>query len=265
MTGRLQGKVALVSGSTRGIGRSIAEHFAAEGAKVVVTGRTVEKGQKVVSRISEAGGEAEFVPLDVTDERSVQEAVEATVERFGGLSVLVNNAAPTADVASTIKPVAELETEEWERILRGTLTGNVFWASKYAWPHLAASDSASIINISSGQSLAGYKGFAAYGTAKGGVNSLTRTLAVEGAADGIRANCILVGRVVALKGDSGHHTGGGRLTRIGHPMDIAYAATWLASDEAEFATGALIPVDGGFSINGDAVADAERQAAASDT
>lgn len=258
---RMSGKVALVTGSTRGIGRSIAEHFASEGAKVAVTGRTVERGQKVVDRIREAGGEAEFFELDVTSEASMQAVVEATVARFGALHTLVNNAAPTGVVATSVKPLHEYSTEEWEAILTGTLTGNVFWACKYAWPHLARAEGASILNISSGQSVAGFKGFSAYAAAKGGVNSLTRSLAAEGSADGIRANCILVGRVVALKGDIGGHKGGGRLTRIGNPMDIAYAATWLASEEAEFATGSLVTVDGGFSINGDAASESEQEAA----
>ncbi|GAB2983039.1 SDR family oxidoreductase [Amycolatopsis acidiphila] len=256
----MAGKVALVSGSTRGIGRSIAEHLASEGAAVVVTGRTVEKGEKVVNRIREAGGKAEFLRLDVTDEDNVREVVEETVRRFGSLSTLVNNAAPTDVVASTVKHVADYTTEEWNRVLVGTLTGNVFWASKYAWPHLAAADGASIVNISSGQAIAGFKGFGAYGAAKAGVSSLTRTLAVEGAKDGIRANSVLVGRVVASRGDSGHHTGGGRLTRMGNPMDIAYAVAYLASDRAEFVTGTQLTADGGFSINGDAVTDAEAAA-----
>ncbi|MBW0103986.1 SDR family NAD(P)-dependent oxidoreductase [Pseudonocardia sp. KRD291] len=260
MAGLMQGKVALVSGSTRGIGRSIAEHLAAEGAKVAVTGRTVEKGEKVVARIREAGGEAEFLALDVTDEQSVREVIERTVERFGVLTTLVNNAAPTDVVAGTIKSVAETSTEEWNRILVGTLTGNVFWASKYAWPHLAASEGASIVNISSGQAIAGFKGFGAYGAAKGAIDALTRTLAVEGGPDGIRANSVLVGRVVALRGDAGHHTGGGRLTRIGNPMDIAYAVAYLASDHAAFVTGSRLTSDGGFSINGDAVTSAEAAA-----
>ena len=228
---------------------------------MVVAGRTRDKGEKVVARIREAGGTAEFLRLDVTDENSVRETIEAVVERFGGLTTLVNNAAPTALVARTVKPVAGYTTEEWEEILRGALTGSVFWATKYAWPHLAQAEGASIVNISSGQSVAGFSGFGAYGAAKAGVNSLTRTLAVEGSAHGIRANCILVGRVVALRNDAGHHTGGGRLTRIGRPMDIAYAATWLASDEAEFVTGSLVTVDGGFSINGDAVSGSDQQLA----
>lgn len=256
MGSRMAGKVALISGSTRGIGRSTAELFAAEGAKVAVTGRTLDKGEKVVSRIREAGGEAEFFPLDIRDETSVQRVIEAVVNRFGTLSTLINNAAPTTEVSTTIKPLADMTTEEWNSILVPTLTGNVFWATKYAWPHLVAAENAAIVNISSGQSLAGFTGFGAYAAAKGGINSLTRVIAVEGAPFGIRCNCIVVGRVVSGRGDSGVGIGagsGGRLTRLGNPMDIAYTATWLASDEAAFVTGDCIAADGGFGINGDAM------------
>jgi len=256
MAGRMDGKVALISGSTRGIGRSIAEHFASEGARVAVTGRTVDKGEKVVDKIKEAGGDGKFFQLDIFDESSVKSVIDAVAAHFGSLTTLVNNAAPTTEVATTVKPLAELTTDEWNTILSGTLTGNVFWASKYAWPHLSAADGASIINISSVQSLVGISGFAAYSAAKGGVNSVTRVLATEGAAYGIRCNNIAVGRVVSGRGDSGVGVGektGGRLTRLGNPMDIAYAATWLASDEGAFVTGEMVTVDGGVAINGDAL------------
>jgi NAD(P)-dependent dehydrogenase (short-subunit alcohol dehydrogenase family) len=253
MGNRLEGKVALISGSTRGIGRSMAQHFATEGAKVAVTGRTVAKGEKVVDLIRQNGGEAEFFPLDITSEESVSSTIDAVVERFGGLTTLINNAAPTDKVAASFKKLHELDTESWNDILLGTLTGNVFWASKYAWPHLKAAEGASILNISSGQSVMGMSGLGAYGAAKGAVNALTRHLAVEGAEDGIRANCIIVGRVVSYAADSGRATGGGHLTRLGNPMDIAYCATWLSSDESAFVTGSLVTADGGFTINGDAL------------
>ncbi len=109
---RMQGKVTLISGSTRGIGRSIAEMFASEGAKVAVSGRTVDRGEKAVARIREAGGDAEFFRLDVTDETSVREVIDATVARFGSLTTLINNAAPTDAVATTVKPLADYSTQE---------------------------------------------------------------------------------------------------------------------------------------------------------
>jgi meso-butanediol dehydrogenase / (S,S)-butanediol dehydrogenase / diacetyl reductase len=253
---RMAGKVALVTGSTRGIGRSMAELFAGEGAKVAVTGRTVEKGEKVVSRIKEAGGEAEFFRLDITDENSIKEVVDGVVDRFGSLTTLVNNAAPTDVVASTVKPLHEYTNDEWDRILLGVLKANVFWATKYAWPHLAAAEGASILNVSSSQSLLGITGFGAYAAAKGGMNSVTLVLAVEGAAQGIRCNGVVVGRVVSGSGDSGVGMGastGGRLTRIGNPMDIAHIALLLSSDEGGFMTGELLVADGGVTINGDAL------------
>ena len=245
---RLEGKVALVSGSTRGIGRSIAQMFAAEGAKVAVTGRTVERGQKVVDLITSEGGEAEFFALDVTQEESVASVIDGVAERFGSLTTLVNNAAPTIEVGSNIKPLVDVTTDEWELILRSALTGNVFWSCKYGIPHLAAAGGGSIINISSGQSVIGMGGFSAYAAAKGGMNSLTRSIAVEAAADNIRCNTIVVGRVVA-KGDAGAGITPGNLTRLGVPNDIAYAATYLASDEAAFVTGSILTADGGFTIN----------------
>jgi NAD(P)-dependent dehydrogenase (short-subunit alcohol dehydrogenase family) len=247
---RLAGRVALVSGSTRGIGRSIAEHFASEGAKVAVTGRTVDRGKKVVERITEAGGEAEFFPLDIADESSVSSVVQQVVDRFGALTTLVNNAAPTATVATTMKPMAEYSTEEWNAILTGTLTGNVFWATKYAWPHLKAAGDATIVNISSGASMMGQTGLSAYGASKGAMNSVTRNIAVEGAPHGIRCNAVIVGRVVAGRSDSG----AGMIKNagaIGTPMQIATTVLFLSCDESSFINGELITADGGLSMNGD--------------
>jgi NAD(P)-dependent dehydrogenase (short-subunit alcohol dehydrogenase family) len=250
---RLAGKVALVSGSTRGIGRSIAEMFGREGARVVVTGRTVDRGHKVVGNIRDAGGEAEFLPLDINDEDSVRSVIEGAVERFGRLDVLVNNAAPTDVVSTTIKPLQDYTTEEWTRILTATLTGNVFWACKFGIPQLERAGGGSIINISSGASVIGMSGVSAYSAAKGGINSLTRGLAVELAGANIRVNTIVVGRVIAHSKDSGVGVGPGHLTRLGAPNDIAYVATWLASDESAFVTGSIVTADGGFSINGEAI------------
>jgi NAD(P)-dependent dehydrogenase (short-subunit alcohol dehydrogenase family) len=183
----------------------------------------------------------------------VRSVVDAVVERFGKLDTLINNAAPTDAVSTTVKPLVDYTTEEWDRILRGTLTGNVFWSCKYAIPHIAAAGGGSIVNISSAQSVVGLSGFSAYAAAKGGMNALTATLAVEVAPANIRVNTIIVGRVISHKADTGVSVGGGHLTRLGIPADIAYAALWLASDESAFVTGSLVTADGGFSINGNAI------------
>jgi NAD(P)-dependent dehydrogenase (short-subunit alcohol dehydrogenase family) len=137
--------------------------------------------------------------------------------------------------------------------MRGTVTGNVFWACKYGIPHLIAAGGGSIVNISSAQAVIGLTGFSAYGAAKGAINALTPILACEGAPHGIRANTIVVGRVISHKADTGVGVGGGHLTRLGIPADIGHIATWLASDESGFITGSLVTADGGFTVNGDAI------------
>jgi NAD(P)-dependent dehydrogenase (short-subunit alcohol dehydrogenase family) len=246
---RLAGKVALISGSTRGIGRTMAEMFAAEGAQVVVSGRSDEKGEKVAARIREAGGDATFVHLDVSDEASVQQVVAATIERYGKLTTLINNAAPTDLVSQGFKPMHELTTDEWQAILRTTLTGNVFWASKYAIPHLIEGGGGSIVNISSGGSIFGVPGISVYSAAKGGMNALTRTMAVEYAEYGIRVNTIIVGRVVAYAQDRGPEMTHMLTGRVGKPSDIGYAALWLAADESEWVTGTAVTADGGQAID----------------
>lgn len=246
---RLEGKVAVVTGSTRGIGRSIAQMFAREGAKVAITGRTVPRGEKVVNIIREAGGDAEFFPLDVTQEDSVRATMDGVADRFGRLDILVNNAAPTVEVGTNIKRLVDNTTDEWNLIILSALTGNVFWSCKYGIPHLVKAGGGSIVNISSGQSVMGTGGFAAYGAAKGAMNALTRTIAVEEAPRNIRCNAIVVGRVLS-PGDAGHGVAPGHLTRLGEADDIAYTATFLASDEAAFITGSLLTADGGFTING---------------
>jgi NAD(P)-dependent dehydrogenase (short-subunit alcohol dehydrogenase family) len=245
---RLDGKVAFISGSTRGIGRTMAEMFAAEGAQVVVSGRSDEKGEKVAARIREAGGDATFVHLDVSDEASVQDAIAATIERYGKLTTLINNAAPTDLVSQGFKPMHELTTDEWQAILRTTLTGNVFWASKYAIPHLIEGGGGSIVNISSGGSIFGVPGISVYSAAKGGMNALTRTMAVEYAEYGIRVNTIIVGRVVAYAADQGPEMTK-VLTRVGKPSDVGYAALWLAADESEWITGTEVTADGGQAVD----------------
>src|SRR5260370_3055941 len=137
--------------------------------------------------------------------------------------------------------------------MRATVTGNVFWACKYAIPHIAAAGGGSIVNISSAQAVSVLPGFSAYGAAKGAITALTPTLAVETAPHNIRVNTIVVGRVISHKADTGVGVGAGHLTRLGIPADIAYIAMWLASEESGFVTGSLVTADGGVPINGHAL------------
>ena len=150
---RLRDKVAFISGSTRGIGRTTAEMFAAEGAKVVVSGRSVDKGEKVAARIREQGGDATFVRLDVSDESSVRGAIAATIERYGTLTTLINNAAPTDLVSAGIKPMHEVTTEEWDAIVRPRSPATCSGPRSTAIPHLIAAGGGSIVNVSSGGSI----------------------------------------------------------------------------------------------------------------
>ena len=250
---RLKDKVVLVTGSTQGVGREMALMFAREGAKVLVTGRTQDLGRKVVEEIRGASGVAEYLPTDVGVEADVANAVQYAVETFGGLTTLVNNAAPTDLMMNSVdNEVTQLTTENWDRIMRLTLT-SVFWGLKYAIPHLLAAESSSVINISSVASLSGAAGIDAYTAAKGGLISLTRSVAVEYGKAGLRSNCLVLGFV---PGDTAAMAQDPTLSplfqnaqlapRFGRPADVASAATWLASDESVFVTGTVIPIDGGM-------------------
>ena len=247
--------VALVTGSTRGIGRAIAERFAREGAAVVVTGRTETAGHAVEAAIRGAGGAAAYVRTDVTREDDVARAVSVAVDRFGGLTTLVNNAAPTDLVGPGRgdRSLAEITDTAWDGIMTGALK-QLVWCARHAVPHLADADGASIVNISSAASLRGTPGIDAYTAAKGAMNALTRSLAVELAPAGIRVNTIVCGMVLTSEGafqmmehpTIGPATRALHLTRLGLPDDIANVAVFLASDEAAYITGVNLPADGGL-------------------
>ena len=251
--GRLDGEVAIVTGSTSGLGRATAEMFAREGAKVLVTGRSIERGREVEQGILAAGGVASFVRADVEQEDDVVNAIAEAVRRFGKLTVLVNNAAPT-DLLSkgTLDgPITELTTERWERVMHGTLT-SVFWGCKYAIPSMISAGHGSIVNISSLTSTRATGGLDAYTAAKAAINGLGRSIALEYGSSNIRCNTIVPGLVVPedqdelraplIKAITRH-----QILQTGRPIDVAYAATYLASPESKFVTGVLLPVDGGIS------------------
>jgi NAD(P)-dependent dehydrogenase (short-subunit alcohol dehydrogenase family) len=227
--------------------------FAAEGAKVVVTGRTRDLGRAVETEIRALGGEAIYVPTDVGHEEEVMAAVDAASGRYGSLTTLVNNAAPTDLMMNSVDgAIADLTTDAWEQIIRLTLT-SAFWATKYALVEMLGREEGSIINISSAAAMSGAVGIDAYTAAKGGMISLTRSVAVEYGPRGIRSNCLVLGFVpgdnAPMAADpalSAAFHGAQLVSRFGHPRDVAYAATWLASDEASFVTGVVLPIDGGM-------------------
>ncbi|NDJ87901.1 SDR family oxidoreductase [Mycolicibacter kumamotonensis] len=254
MTGRLADKVAVVTGSTRAIGRAIAIRFAAEGARVVVTGRTEAHGTQVVAEIESAGGDALFVPADLEDQSQVQELADRAVERFGGLDVLVNNGAATDLVGpgGVDAALLDLDTARWDAILRGCTTTAV-WSSQAALRHMVDGAGGAIVNISSAASTLGTPAMAGYSVAKAGLEALTRSIAVDYAQHGVRANNLVLGFIVsrpsheAMVADPvvGPALRTMQLTRFGRPDDVAAAAAFLASDEASFITGTSLAVDGG--------------------
>lgn len=245
MAGRLEGEVALVTGSTHGIGAHIARLFGSEGAKVVVTGRDAARGNAVVA----AAGDAAFVAADLEDPAAPSQLVGAAVERFGALTVLVNNAV-TTDAQDG--PVTKMSDEDWNRVLAVNLTAPARLC-RHAIPAMATAGHGSIVNISSRAGQRGSPGYAAYAASKGGLDALTRSIAVDHARDGIRCNTVSPGYILnerrdaELDDEKRRRLEAMHLTRLGQPSDVAYAVLYLASREAEFVTGIMLPVDGGSS------------------
>jgi NAD(P)-dependent dehydrogenase (short-subunit alcohol dehydrogenase family) len=252
---RLDGRVALVTGATRGVGEAIARRLSTEGASVVLVGRNAERGEGVVSSIEDTGGQAAFFRGDVSSENDVAGSVAHAVERFGGLHIVVNNAIPTDQMAANMKPLHEYTLEEFEGILRVALSGT-FLTIKYGVPELLRAGGGSIVNISTMASIMGMASLPAYSTAKGGMNALTRYVAAEYGKQGVRCNAIIPGilaneansavtQIPALKtAIEDQHL----VPDLGRNEDVAALAAYLASDEARFVTGAQYVIDGGFSI-----------------
>jgi NAD(P)-dependent dehydrogenase (short-subunit alcohol dehydrogenase family) len=248
---RLAGERALVTGSTSGIGRAVAERFAREGAAVVVTGRDEGRGTAVVDTIRAAGGTAHLVLADLAREDECDRLVSAAVAALGGLSILVNNAV-AAVVDESDGAVGDLTTTAWEATLRVNLSAPM-WLCRAAIPHLVAAGHGSIVNVSSRQAERAARGFTAYIASKSGLNGLTRAIAVDYAAQGVRCNTISPGYVLNERRDAEldperrARLEGMHLTRLGEADDVAHAAVFLASRESELLTGINLPLDGGSS------------------
>ena len=248
---RLDGEIALVTGSTAGIGKAIATVFAAEGACVVVTGRDAGRGKAVVDAIARDGGRSVFHAADLSDEAACAQLVSAAVEEFGALTVLVNNAVGST-VDETDGPVGALSTSSWEATLRVNLTAPM-WLSRAAIPRMVEAGHGSIVNISTRAAERASRGLAAYIASKGGLNALTRSIAVDYADANIRCNTISPGYVLNERRDAEltderrARLEGMHLTRLGEAGDVAHAAVYLASAESEFVTGVNLPLDGGGS------------------
>ena len=246
---RLKGKVAIVTGSTSGIGIGIARLFAAEGAQVIVCGRRKEKGQAVVDRITAEGGKAEYHFMDLTDLSSVDKLIADTAEKYGKIDILVNNA---ANVGLPDGTVLELTLEMWDNIFTSDIRGT-FYAIRCVLPYMQKNGGGSIINIGSMASCGGDLGATAYACAKAGVNMLTSSVALQYGKDNIRCNCIRPGLIVTPENDAivpqmlkDIFLSNIEVNRYGCPEDIGHLCVYFAADESEYVTGQIINVDGGL-------------------
>ena len=246
---RLQGKVAIVTGSTSGIGVGIAQAFAKEGAKVVICGRREAKGQAVVDSIVKEGGEACYHFMDITQTESIEELLKDTAEKYGKIDILVNNA---ANVGLKDGRVDELTLEMWDNIFSSDIRGT-FYAIKCVLPYMIENKGGSIINIGSMASCGGDLGSTAYACAKAGVDMLTKSTALQYGKSNIRCNCVRPGLIVTPDNEAkvpdvlkDIFLNNIMVNRYGCPADIANMCVYLASDESEFFTGQVVTVDGGL-------------------
>lgn len=254
---RLKDKVAIVTGSTSGIGIGIAKLYAAEGAQVVVCGRRVEKGQAVVDSIVADGGKAVFHTMDITDPASIEALVNDTVAQFGKIDILVNNA---ANVALKDGRVDELTIEMWDGIFQSDLRGT-FYITKCVLPHMRKAGGGSIINIGSMASCSGDLGSTAYACAKAGVDMLTQSVALQYGKENIRCNCIRPGLIVTPDNEAkvpqalkDIFLSNIMVNRYGCPDDIGHACVYFGSDESAYVTAQIVTVDGGLNSHAPTVA-----------
>jgi 3-oxoacyl-[acyl-carrier protein] reductase len=244
MTDRLQGKVAIVTGAAHGIGRAIAERYGAEGATVVVSDIDAQGAEAVAAGIRDASGSALAILTDVSKKDSVDRLYDEVLERFGAVDVVVNNAGLT----NTERHFLEGDEAWWDSIHNVNLKGT-FLSALRAANHMARHGGGVIINVSSGGATRAHRGNAAYDATKGGIEALTRAMAVDLAPYGIRVNALIPGSIDSrgmspeIKKERGQAIPMGR---VGEPEEMSGAAVFLASDDAGYVTGQMIAVDGGI-------------------
>jgi NAD(P)-dependent dehydrogenase (short-subunit alcohol dehydrogenase family) len=250
--GRVEGKVAIVTGaaSNPGLGRTTAITLAREGAKVIVTDIDAAGAESCASEIRDAGGEALALHQDVTSEDGWKDIIAATVEAYGRLDVLVNNAG-----IAVLKMVDQMSLADWNRQIEVNLT-SVFLGCKYAMPEMKKAGGGSLVNLSSVAGIIGLANCVAYGAAKGGVRIMSKALAMEGAADNIRSNSVHPGVIwtnMQAQATGSTDIADARvpasrvpLGRVGEPQDIANCVLYLSSDEANYVTGAEFVIDAGM-------------------
>jgi len=246
---RLEGKVVLISGGSRGMGAYEAELFIQEGAKVVVGDVREDEGRALVEKIAEGGWDAVFVRLDVTSETDWAAAVQEAVTRYGKLDVLVNNAGVSARGS-----IEETSVEDWDRVMDINAKG-VFLGTRTAIPEMRKAGGGSIINISSQLGLVGMgESSPQYQASKGAVRIFTKSTAIQYAAEGIRANSVHPGPVITPMTEARRSDAEVQkmmisripLGRYGESADVAYGVLYLASDESSFVTGSELVIDGGW-------------------
>ncbi len=244
-------KVAFITGAGSGIGREAALGFAREGAKVVVSDVDETAGSETVAAIEAAGGTAMFVRANVAEAAEVEAAIAATVEAYGGLHIVVNN----AGIGGEAGPTGEYSLEGWHKVIDINLNG-VFYGMRYGIPAILASGGGSIVNVSSILGLVGWATAPAYVAAKHGVSGLTKAAATEYAQQGIRVNSVhpgfietpLLTKAGITPGTDGYAFIASKhaMNRLGTADEVAHLIVWLASDEASFVTGSNMTVDGGY-------------------
>ena len=255
--GDFEGRVAIVTGAAMGIGAACVELFAREGASVVIADIDKEAGERTTARIIEAGGAAHFVHTDVSRMADVEAMAAAALDRFGSIDILVNNAARAIGGI-----VDEIDEATWDEVITTNLS-SVWRAMRVCVPAMRRQNKGIVVNMSSVQALAGFKGWAAYAAAKGGINALTQQAAIDLAPFGIRVNAVAPGTIMTPLNEKifREHDNPDELIetwnrahpvgRFGQAEEVAELVAFLASDRSAFITGEIVRVDGGLAVRGE--------------